>query len=196
MRVNQEDVLFSFKVVICGAGAAGKTCLFNRYCFNSFHFNTAETIGLNFHTTYLPLKFKEQSPETDNKYVINSIFDLAGQAKFKPLVPKFLDGANSALLVFDSVSFSSFQQLDEWYEQLKNQVKSIPMLLIGSKSDLLKTTPKGQIVKDELINEFVKEKKLNGFYRTSALENYNVIDVFKRISNIMLKDHNIDAEVI
>ncbi len=195
MRINQEDVLFSFKVVICGAGAAGKTCLFNRYCFNSFSFNTAETIGLNFHTVYLPLKFEEPSPETENKYVINSIFDLAGQAKFKPLIPKFLEGANAALLVFDSISIASFQQLDYWYEQLQNSLKKIPMLLIGSKSDLLKTTPKGQIVKDEIINEFVKENKLDGFYRTSALENYNVIEMFKNISNIMLKDHNIKAEV-
>jgi GTPase SAR1 family protein len=108
------------------------------------------------------------------------------------MLPKFLEGASGALLVFDLVSFSSFQQLEYWYDMLINHTGSlnVPILLIGSKSDLLDKTPEAEIVSDEIITEFVKSKDLNGYYKTSALENYNILEVFKNLTNLMLKIHN------
>ena len=40
---------------------------------------------------------------------------------------------------------------------------------------------------DDLIHNYVEKKELNGFYRTSALENTNVLEVFKKLNNLMLK---------
>ena len=192
---EENKVSYSFKIVIIGAPGVGKTCLFNRYCFNSFDMNTDMTIGINFHSTFLRVKVKDG---IDNETLVaNSIFDFGGQARFKPLIPKFIDGANGALILFDSIDFSSFQQLDFWYDKLvENAKKSIPKLLIGSKSDLLDKTPKAEIVKEDLIKDYVKEKHLDGFFRTSALENYNVLEVFKDLTNLMLKSHKIEAFVI
>ena len=81
---------------------------------------------------------------------------------------------------------------------VENAKKSIPKFLIGSKSDLLDKTPnnKAEIVNKDLIEEYVKEKNLDGFFRTSALENYNVLEVFKNLTNLMLKRHKIEAFVI
>lgn len=192
--IPEKNVSYNFKIVIIGAPGVGKTCLFNRYCFNSFSMNTDMTIGINFHSTFLRVKIKDEI-ENEN-FVANSIFDFGGQARFKPLIPKFIDGANGALILFDSIDFSSFQQLDFWYDKLvENAKKSIPKLLIGSKSDLLDKNP-AEIVKEDLIEEYVKEKQLDGFFRTSALENYNVLEVFKDLTNLMLKRHKIDAFVI
>ncbi len=192
--IPEKNVSYNFKIVIIGAPGVGKTCLFNRYCFNSFSMNTVMTIGINFHSTFLRVNIKDEI-ENEN-FVANSIFDFGGQARFKPLIPKFIDGANGALILFDSIDFSSFQQLDFWYDKLvENAKKSIPKLLIGSKSDLLDKNP-AEIVKEDLIEEYVKEKQLDGFFRTSALENYNVLEVFKDLTNLMLKRHKIDAFVI
>ena len=194
---DEKNVSFSFKIVIIGAPGVGKTCLFNRYCFNSFDMNTDMTIGINFHSTFLRVKVKG---EIENETLVaNSIFDFGGQARFKSLIPKFIDGANGALILFDSIDFSSFQQLDFWYDKLvENAKKSIPKFLIGSKSDLLDKTPnnKAEIVNEDLIEDYVKEKQLDGFFRTSALENYNVLEVFKDLTNLMLKSHKIEAVVI
>jgi len=186
MSYDRRDILFSFKTVICGASSVGKTCLFNRYCFNSFNFDTSPTIGLNFHSVYLKISFKEEPKE---KYIVNSIFDFGGQERFEPLIPKFIEGANGALLVFDSTSHTSFNKLDFWYEQLMDSTVSskIPIFLVASKSDLLDKTPETEIISDELIHKFMKEKQLDGFYRTSALENLNVLVVFKELNNLMLK---------
>ena len=103
-----------------------------------------------------------------------------------------------ALLVFDSVSHSSFNQLDFWYDQLiKNAVNSdIPIILVGSKSDLLDKSSETEIIGEELIYSYIKEHQLDGFFRTSALENYNVLEVFKELNNLMLKRQHIPYVVV
>ena len=192
MSYDQKDILFNFKTVICGASSIGKTCLFNRYCFNSFNFDTSPTIGINFHSVYLKINLTKEQNTLKENYVVNSIFDFGGQERFSPLIPKFIEGANGALLVFDSVNYSSFNQLDFWYNTIiENAVdEKIPIFLVGSKSDLIDKTSDSEIV------NFLKNRNLNGFYRTSALENYNVLEVFKKLNNLMLKKQHISYVVV
>jgi len=198
MMKASKEIAYCFKIVIVGGGGAGKTCLFNRYCFNSFNMNTELTIGINFHSTYIDIELKDEfSDKKEEKCIVNSIFDFGGQDRFKPLIPRFIKGADGALLVFDSVSYSSFQQLEYWYKLLKEKLrKQIPMILVASKTDLLGKTSQMEIVKEELIQEFIEDNDLDGFYRTSALENYNVLEVFKAINSLMLENYELNAEII
>lgn len=198
MSYDRKDILFSFKIVICGASAVGKTCLFNRYCFNSFNFDSSPTIGINFHSVYLKLNFLKEPDIEKEHYVVNSIFDFGGQERFAPLIPKFIEGANGALIVFDSINYSSFDQLDFWYENIvANAIEpDIPIILVGSKSDLLEKSLNSDIVDNELIESYLKKRGLDGFYRTSSLENYNVLEVFKELNNLMLKKQQIPYVVL
>ena len=198
MSPDGKEVIYSFKIVICGASSVGKTSLFNRYCFNSFDFDTSPTIGINFHSVHLRINFKENPDEIKENYIVNSIFDFGGQERFIPLLPRFIEGANGALLVFDLVNTFTFSQLDFWYKQLIEYTinSDIPIILVGSKSDLLEKTTTSEIVDDKLIQEFVSEKQLDGFYRTSSLENYNVLEVFKELNNIMLRRLHIPYVVV
>jgi len=199
MRVPEEEIAYGFKIVIVGPPAAGKTTLFNRYCFNSFNMDTKMTIGINFQSTYLKIR-QRNGAAIQEKYVVNSIFDFGGQERFRPLIPKFLEGANGALLIFDSVSFTSFDKLDYWYDKLmentQNTQWSIPIILVGSKSDLLDKTPQNEIVSNNLINQYVEMRNLNGYYLTSALDNYNVLEVFKELTKLILKRHKIEAIMV
>jgi small GTP-binding protein len=120
---------------------------------------------------------------------VNSIFDFGGQERFKPLVGQFLEGSSGAILVFDSTNYSSFDELDFWYEQLiTNAVSSdIPIILVGSKSDLIAKVDDSEVVNDTLIHKYIEERQIDRFFRTSALENYNVLELFKELNNLMLK---------
>jgi len=193
-RTQKKEVLYTCKIVIVGGASVGKTCLFNRFCFNSFNFDSSMTIGLNFHSINLPIHKKDAVESIPKKlgFIINSIFDFGGQDRFKPLIPKFLGGANGALLVFDLTNPISFEQLNFWYDQLLEHTEGskIPMILVGSKSDLLDSSPRDKKIQAEVIKDFVKEKELDGFFKTSALKNLNVLKVFKELNNMILRYNN------
>ena len=191
-RTQKKEILYTCKIVIVGGASVGKTCLFNRFCFNSFNFDSSMTIGLSFHSINLPIHKKDAVESVPNKYIVNSIFDFGGQDRFKPLIPKFLGGANGALLVFDLTNPISFEQLEFWYDQLLEHAEGskIPKILVGSKSDLLDSTPRDMIIQEEVIKDFVKENELDGFFKTSALKNLKVLEVFKELNNMILRYNN------
>lgn len=182
-------MLYTFKIVIVGGGGVGKTCLFNRFCFNSFSFDTSMTIGINFHSINLKIRNKEAPHQVVEKCIANSIFDFGGQDRFRPLIPKFIGGANGALLVFDVTRPSSLDQLNFWYEQLIQHAEGekIPKILVGSKIDLFEDNSKSSIKENSQIMEFIKNKALDGLVMTSSLKNHNVVDVFKTLNNLMLE---------
>lgn len=186
---QEKKILYTFKTVIVGPPSAGKTCLFNRFCFNSFNFDTSLTIGVNFHSIDLKIRFRDEIKSLKETYNVLSIFDFGGQERFKALIPKFLGGANGVLLVFDLTSKNSFEQLEFWYDQILENANglNIPKLLVGSKSDLVSSTAIENLVPEEKILNFIQEKNMDGFFKTSSLQNQNVLSVFKELNNLMLK---------
>ncbi|MFW9949345.1 MAG: Rab family GTPase [Candidatus Thorarchaeota archaeon] len=194
----EKEVIYTFKIVIVGAGGVGKTCLFNRFCFNSFNFDTSQTIGLSFHSMDLKVNIIDQEPYSSNKFIVNSIFDFGGQDRFKPLIPKFLGGANGAILTFDLTNEETLNQLNYWYELITIHAndEEIPKILVGSKQDLLSNLSKSQQIRKSIITNFIKEKELDAYLETSALKNYNVVAVFKKLNNLMLNKKQIPFRVI
>jgi len=191
-QTQGKNILYTFKTVIIGPPSVGKTCLFNRFCFNSFNFDTSLTIGVNFHSIDLKIRNIDETDNIKEIYNVLSIFDFGGQPKFKALLPKFLGGANGVLIVFDLTNSSSFDQLDFWYDHVLEHANglNLPKILVGSKNDLISSSAIENLVPEEKILNFIQEKKMNGFFKTSALQNQNVVTVFKELNNLMLKHQN------
>ena len=187
-----KNILFTLKTVIVGPPSVGKTCLFNRFCFNSFNFDTYITIGVNFHSIDLKIRNIDETDNSKETYNVLSIFDFGGQERFKALLPKFLGGANGVLLVFDLTSKNSFEHLNFWYDQVLEHANglNLPKILVGSKSDLLSSSVIDNLVPEEDIRNFIQEKNIDVYFRTSALENQNVVTVFKELNNLMLRHQN------
>ena len=119
--------MIKLKVIVAGAKDVGKTTLIRRFVSGRFDINTLSTIGVDFMTKNLVI---------DGKEIHLSIWDFAGEGKFRVLFPSYISGASGALILYDMTSRSSFNELNDWMKLISGSSGKVSKLLIGSKSDL------------------------------------------------------------
>lgn len=65
------------------------------------------------------------------------IWDTAGQENFRSIIRTYYKNSVCALIVYDITNRESFQNIQSWVEDCKNQSpKTIFMVLVGNKFDL------------------------------------------------------------
>ncbi|MHA1263791.1 MAG: Rab family GTPase [Candidatus Helarchaeota archaeon] len=125
--MTESNVTWRFKLVLFGNENVGKTSLVDRLVNNRFQENYISTLGYNVY---------EKQILYNNVLISLLIFDIGGQEKFRPLRQKYATGANTALLVFDITSRSSFENLPNWKNDLGEFAGTIPFIVVGNKVDL------------------------------------------------------------
>ena len=159
------------KVVLLGESGVGKSCIISRFANNIFTqfnlstilcSNTSKTISLN-----------------ENKDIIKySIWDTAGQEKYRAITKNHYQDADVILLVFDITDEISFQNIKNyWYPQIKeNAPENAIIALVASKCDL----------KDECkvdlddVNKYAG--KVNAIFKvTSAKDDFGINELFEEI---------------
>ena len=186
-KTNEENYEVMFKVVLIGDMKVGKTNIVSRYIKNEFNKDSISTIGVEFGS-------KELVIEGHNVKV--QIWDTAGQEKYKSITNAYYKGAKGAFVVYDITNKNSFDNADNWLNNLRASAdKKCSIILIGNKSDLEN--------KREVSIEQGEEKAKNSeiaFMETSALSGDNIDKAFEMMINEaykichseMLADVNID----
>ena len=179
---HMEDVL-TWKIVLIGEGAVGKTTLRRRFFGENFTGEYLQTIGADF-------AIKEDTIGSNNK-VKFIIWDLAGQPRFKNVRKIFYTGAQGALFVCDLSNQHSFNNITHWIDELwnNNNIGPIPFIVVGNKVDLRE---EGVLtISDELINNFSVKTSQETLKRygfgvksiiTSAKTGYNVNKAFRSLA--------------
>ena len=176
-EVSSQDVKedFKLKIVVIGDSGVGKTNLIRRFISNTFTENSKATVGVEF---------------TSKSYKINEhifkieLWDTAGQERYKSITAVYYKGAKGALVVYDTTSKSSFDNIDKWMEEIKDKTdKDIKLMLIGNKIDL---------------KEYREVPNVNGINKakdygvpimeTSALDATNVNKAFSDLLREIYKD--------
>ncbi|KAI0979614.1 hypothetical protein GJ496_009130, partial [Pomphorhynchus laevis] len=120
--------LYSFKLVLLGESAVGKSSLVLRFVKGQFHEFQESTIGAAFLT---------QTVNVDNVTVKFEIWDTAGQERYHSLAPMYYRGAQAAIVVYDLTSQESFSKAKQWVQELQRQgTPNIVIALCGNKTDL------------------------------------------------------------
>ena len=167
------------KIIILGSSEVGKTCILNRYFNNEFKENSLSTIGIDFQTKFF--KFE------DKKIKVNYT-DTAGQEKFRAISINYLKSTNGVILVFDITNKESFELLETWMNELKENNKiDISKILIGNKLDLAE---KREVQKEEAEN-FAKQIGCQ-YFEGSAKSGENIndaLDEIARITFLYMKDN-------
>ncbi|KAK3582756.1 hypothetical protein CHS0354_015280 [Potamilus streckersoni] len=119
------------KVVILGDGASGKTSLASRYAQEQFGKQYRQTIGLDF--------FLKRVVLPGNVHVAMQVWDIGGQTMGGKMLENYIYGCQGALLVYDITNYSSFENMEDWYNMVKKfcGTEKMPHLaLVGNKADL------------------------------------------------------------
>ncbi|BEJ11996.1 hypothetical protein CspHIS471_0204560 [Cutaneotrichosporon sp. HIS471] len=159
----------SFKLVLLGESAVGKSSLVLRFVRNEFSDFRESTIAA-FLTQTVPL-----DSSTNIKF---EIWDTAGQERYKSLAPIYFRNANAAIVVYD-ITQGSFDKAKAWVRELKRQADpSIVIMLVGNKADMTSQRK----VPRELAAEFARDEGLL-FAEASAKTGDGVEDFFMEIAH-------------
>lgn len=156
---------YSWKLIIGGASAVGKTTLLHCYIHQHFKEGMKLTIGVEFHTQLL---------ERHDDIIHLVLWDLGGHERFRFFQLKYLIGTKGTFLVFDmSRPEETLDQINEWTDLIKSETgPETDILLVGGKADLLSVDERKRV--DALAWSAVQELGLSHYIPTSAKENFNV----------------------
>ena len=167
----------TYKVVLLGDTAVGKTSILNYVLSNSkVSGEYSPTIGFAFSSKAVTLPCGET--------VTLQIWDTSGQDTYRELVSLYYRDSQAAILVFDYTSKSSINSLVFWLRQLEERVSTQAMVLklAGNKADL-RGSP-AQEVEPKMIEDALEEIAQPGLelLDTSALTGQNIEELFQKIA--------------
>ena len=174
MSTEEDNYDILLKLVMIGDSGVGKTNILSRYINNEFSLTSKATVGVEFCSTIV---------KKNGKLIKLQIWDTAGQERYKSITSAYYKGSKGAFVVYDISRKNTFDNVDKWINELKNNgSEDVFIMLVGNKSDL----------KDqrEISEEEVKKKAelYNvAFCETSALEGKNIEYAFENLINEITK---------
>lgn len=170
-----------FKYIILGNSSVGKSSIMLRYLYENFRENNHQTIGVDFgvKTVYYQ----------DDPIKVN-IWDLAGQERYTTIIKSYFRNVEAILLVFDVNNRKSFEDLNHWYNLIKEEYdlekkdEYLPIIfLVGNKCDIYFRN-----VQYDDIREFMENKKIDKYIETSAKTNFNIDEMFDIITKEVVEN--------
>ena len=166
----------AFKVKLVGNSGVGKSSIILRYCDNKFDGTLPPTIGIDFkfkqfrHNKAIPVKL--------------SIWDTAGQEKFRTITSMYYKGAHGIVFVYDVSNPTSFQDISKWVDEADAYTnnKKVVKMLVANKIDLL---AERKIKKEE--SELIARKYGMLHCECSAKSSIGIRTAFKILTTKMLE---------
>ena len=168
--MDEDDFSFQkgkeIKVILLGDTGVGKTSIINRYINNKFDPDNDSTLSSSFST--------KEVIKNDVLYRLN-LWDTIGQEKYNAITNILIKGSNIVILVYSVDSLSSFENIDFWYNNIKDilQEDKYILAIVGNKSDLINEDE--SLVSEEEARNFAKGK--NAYFKLiSAKEDQDGIN--------------------
>lgn len=125
---------------------------------------------------------KEEEGAPIKKRIAVDFWDTAGQERFASMHPSYYHKAHACILVFDVTRKVTYQNLQNWYKELRLYCETIPCICIANKIDVdLNVTSKAFA--------FPKTHNLP-FYFVSAADGTNVVKIFEETVNLAWQYRN------
>ena len=125
------------------------------------------------------VEFGTKKTRIENSSIKAQIWDTAGQERYRSITSAYYKGAHGALVVYDITRKSSFDSVEKWLSDLKNNgEEKMVIMVIGNKCDM-------ETSRAVPIEEGEGKAQRNGvaFLETSALNATNVEKAFDGLIN-------------
>ena len=134
--MSEEPQKITYKIIIIGDSAVGKTCVFKKISSNTFNEKSISTIGMDRRTLYFTIK----NNQGNDLEVEVQLWDTAGQERFRSITTSY---------------YKSSQVSDSLGEN-----NDYLIVLLGNKVDLVNATPDSREVTIEEAQNLCKEKNI------------------------------------
>jgi len=156
---------YTFKVLVLGEAAIGKTSLLLRCTDNTFTEGTVSPPSED---------FKSRTFTINGKSVTLDIWDTQGQERFRTVTSSYYRGAHGMLVVYDLTNAASFEKVRQWVDDVdRYSTNQSSKILVGNKLDLADKRVVSEAEGQQLANEL----KLP-FSEASAKTGANVEKIF------------------
>ena len=167
------------KIIIVGDTFTGKTSIIERYMNKTFSEKNATTISPEFQTKVI---------NSNNIFFRINFWDLPGQDRNYSLARVFCKDSNGIILCCDVSNENSRENLTKWNDAIKNiyDIKNIPKIILENKCDIL-NDEKHYNDNIEPLRQISDELDCINFFRTSALNGYNINESIDYLINECIK---------
>ena len=168
-----------YKILVIGAKQVGKTTAIHRYVDKKFVSRTSPTIGVDF-----SIKAVHLTPSATLAIpasVTLQLWDIAGESKYRMILPYYVAGTHGVLLACDSTNPVTLVQLEEYLKILAVYLDLVhlPMILISTKHDLPAT------LKLADIQNFTKQYMIHEYLPTSSVTGLNIDTAFQHMGQVI-----------
>ena len=178
-----SEVNFSFKIIVIGDSAVGKSSLTLKGTKDHFKDFYTPTIGFEFLSFNIRIK---------DKIVKLQIWDTCGQEVYRSLISSFYRNSSLAIIVYAIDDQESFDNLESWLDEIKSQTHPyLKIFLIGNKVDL----EDKRVIDKAVAEELVKDHKIDLFLETSAKTGYNAQKLFVKAAQILVENYKNFADI-
>ena len=159
------------KICMLGSFAVGKTSLVRRY---------VESIYSDVYHTTVGVKIDKKTMQLGQQEVTLVLWDLYGEDEFQKMRWSYVRGASGYLLVADGTRRATFDKALLMEEAVRQEVGSLPFILVLNKSDLASSWEVDADTQSRLAG--------NGWdvMNASAKTGENVEEAFRKLTEKML----------
>ena len=175
MTKNQVNIT-NYKIILLGETNVGKTTLFNKFTLDKNSYNYISTITVDNETKTIEYKNK--------KYSI-TLYDTAGQERFRSITQAYYHMADGFFIMFDITDEKSLLAVKNWINEIQNSNSSKIFLILGNKDDL------DNKISDNNINDALGNNK-HLLLKTSAIQNINVKEAIEKIIDLIEHEDNLE----
>ena len=169
-----SNALETINIIMIGDNSVGKSTLMKKFISGQYSDSLAPTLGVELYKKEVII---------DEKHYFYRIWDTCGQERFRSLSKSYFRNSDGIMLLFDLNSINSFENLNAWFNSIKDcGCDDIPLIVVGTKCDL------NCNVEEEMIKNFIDSNKIiQKYFKSSAKDNIGVEEPFIELAQLIIK---------